>query len=149
MALNIKIGKENNRVNKMRAISAKQKGFTLIELMIVITMIGILATLALPTFRYSHIRAKEAVLKKDLFYMRECIDQFYVDKERYPYTLEDLVTEGYLRSIPVDPFTESAETWVEVYIDWEKLEPDEEPGIWDIHSGSYEQALDGTYYREW
>ena len=136
-------------MNKMRAISAKQNGFTLIELMIVITMIGILATLALPTFRYSHIRAKEAVLKKDLFYMRDCIDQFYVDKERYPYTLEELVTEGYLRSIPVDPFTESAETWVEVYIDWEKLEPDEEPGIWDIHSGSYEQALDGTYYREW
>lgn len=136
-------------MNKMRVTSAKQKGFTLIELMIVITMIGILATLALPTFRYSHIRAKEAVLKKDLFYMRDCIDQFYVDKEKYPYTLEELVTEGYLRSIPVDPFTESAETWVEVYIDWEKLEPDEEPGIWDIHSGSYEQALDGTYYREW
>ncbi len=136
-------------MNNMRVTSAKQKGFTLIELMIVITMIGILATLALPTFRYSHIRAKEAVLKKDLFYMRDCIDQFYVDKERYPFTLEELVTEGYLRSIPVDPFSESAETWVEVYVDWEKLEPDEEPGIWDIHSGSYEQALDGTYYREW
>jgi len=133
----------------MIATLAKQRGFTLIELMIVITMIGILATLALPTFRYSHIRAKEAVLKKDLFYMRDCIDQFYVDKGKYPATLEELVTEGYLRRIPMDPFTESTDTWVVVYVDWEKLEPDEEPGIWDIHSGSTEQALDGTYYQEW
>ena len=133
----------------MKATLAGQRGFTLIELMIVITMIGILATLALPTFRYSHIRAKESVLKKDLFYMRDCIDQFYVDKAKYPATLEELVTEGYLRRIPMDPFTESADTWVVIYVDWEKLEADEEPGIWDVHSGSPEQALDGTYYQEW
>lgn len=133
---------------RMKFKSARE-GFTLIELMIVIAIIGILATLAIPTYKYANIRAKEAVLKENLFRIRDTLDQFYTDRAHYPFDLEELVTEGYLRSIPLDPVTGSTDTWELVYEELEEGEEEKLPGIFDIHSGSYETALDGTTYNDW
>ena len=111
--------------------------------MIVLTIIGILLTIAQPQFQQYTIRAKEAVLRENLFTLRDVIDQHYADRNRYPDTLDDLVTNGYIRQVPVDPFTKSGETWV-------TIPPDtEEGGIFDVHSGSDMIALDGTPYNEW
>ncbi|GBC79800.1 Type II secretion system protein G [bacterium HR09] len=97
------------------AYGERQRGFTLIELIVVVTIIGILATIAVPAMRNAPIRAKEAALKADLYTLRSCIDQFHGDRGRWPTSLEELVSMGYLRKIPVDPITGSAETWVVVY----------------------------------
>jgi len=133
-----------------------ETGFTLIELIIVVAIIGILATIALPAMRNAPLKAKEAVLKEDLFAMRSCIDQYLADRGHYPSSIQELVDEGYLRFIPVDPLTESAETWVEVLAeaeDEEDLQPTEEtgtgPGVIDVHSGSDGVGLDGKPYAEW
>jgi len=125
------------------------RGFTLIELMIVMAIIGILATLAIPTYKYANIKAKEAVLKENLFRLRDTLDQFYADRGNYPYTLEELVSEGYLRRIPLDPITGSADTWELVYEELAEGEEEKLPGIYDLHSGSYDIALDGTIYHDW
>jgi general secretion pathway protein G len=130
-----------------------ERGFTLLELLVVMTIIGILAAIAVPALRDSPQRAREATLREDLFTMRSVIDQYHGDKGVFPADLQVLVSEGYLRKIPVDPMTKSAETWV---ISYEEIAPDEEstaepvtPGVTDIHSGSEETALDGTLYKEW
>ena len=125
------------------------RGFTLIELMIVMAIIGILATLAIPTYKYANIKAKEAVLKENLFRLRDTLDQFYADRGNYPYTLEELVSEGYLRRIPIDPITGTADTWELVYEELAEGEEEKLPGIFDLHSGSYDTALDGTIYHDW
>ena len=123
-------------------------GFTLIELLIVVAIAAILVTLAVPSFQKSSLKAKEAALKQNLFTVRSIIDQFYADRGSYPASLEELVTEQYIRSIPVDPFTKSSTTWEEILE--EKDEEDDSPaGIFDIHSGSDLTALDGTHYKEW
>lgn len=119
-------------------------GFTLIELMIVVSIIGILTTLAQPAFRKATLKAREATLKQDLFTMRDVIDQYYADEGLYPPSLEALAKQGYLRAIPIDPFTRANGTWVAVY--WET---GEESGVYDIHSGSDRVALDGTPYNLW
>jgi general secretion pathway protein G len=129
-------------------------GFTLIELIIVVAIIGILATIALPAMRNAPMKAKEAVLKEDLFTMRSCIDQYLADRGHYPASIQELVDEGYLRFIPIDPITESSETWIEVLAeaeDEEDLEPVDEsgPGVIDVYSGADGLALDGTPYSEW
>ena len=135
----------------------RQQGFTLLELIVVVTVIGILATIALPALKNVPTRAQEGVLMTDLVTFRDVIDQYYADKGNYPPTLEALVDEGYLRSIPIDPITKSADTWVLVY---EEIDPDAEPaetdlpedgqpGIHDVHSGSDRMSLDGTPYSEW
>jgi general secretion pathway protein G len=128
------------------------KGFTLIELMIVFTLIGILVGLAIPQYQTGIRRAREAALKADLTTMRTLINQYYTDKMEYPASLQSLVDEGYLREIPVDPITRSAETWIEIP---EILTPDdmmsgmEIPGIFDVKSGSDKIAMDGTPYSTW
>jgi general secretion pathway protein G len=136
-------------VDKDMSYEGKNKGFTLVELMIVIAIIGILATLAIPTYKSANIRAKEAVLKENLFRLRDTLDQFYADRGRYPETLEELVKEGYLRKIPLDPMTKTNDTWELIYEELAEGEEDKIPGIFDVHSGSYDTALDGTIYNDW
>lgn len=126
----------------------RSSGYTILELMIVVAIAGILVTLAIPSFQRSAIKAKEAALKQNLFTIRTVIDQFYADRGDYPPTLDTLVEKGYLREIPVDPFTETATTWQIIYEEQEEY--DESPaGIYDIKSGSDRIALDGTPYSEW
>ena len=125
-----------------------QSGFTLIELMIVIMIIGILMAIAAPRYQASIQRAREATLKQDLTAMRDAIDHYTVDKEKAPQSLDDLVTSGYLSAIPKDPITNSKDTWQTVKEDV-MLSPDQtEPGITDVHSGASGTASDGTAYSE-
>jgi len=132
-------------------MSQKRKGFTLIELIIVFTLIGILVGLGLPQYRNAVKRAREAVLKEDLYQMRELLNQYYTDQWKYPSSLQVLVDEKYLMKIPIDPITKSSETWVEVYdtLTEDDLITGVEPGVIDVLSGSDEKALDGTPYNTW
>lgn len=127
------------------------KGFTLIEIIIVFTLIGILVGLAIPQYKYAVQRAREAVLKENLFQLRKLINQYYTDKGKYPSSLQTLVEEDYLRKIPVDPMTKSADTWVEIRetLTEDQLISGAEPGVVDVLSGSEEEALDGTLYSTW
>lgn len=127
------------------------RGFTLIEIIIVFALIGILVGLALPRYQHSRRKAQEAVLKEDLFQIRKLIDQYYTDKGKYPASLRTLVEDNYLRSLPVDPITGSAETWQEVrdQPSYEEMVPGVEFGIVDVKSGSQAKALDGTTYDTW
>jgi general secretion pathway protein G len=116
------------------------------------TIIGILAAIAVPALRYSPQRAREATLKEDLFSMRSVIDQYHGDKGNYPADLQALVTDGYLRKIPIDPMTKSASSWVLAYEEAPADQPADQPvtpGIIDVHSGSPDKALDGTMYKDW
>ena len=124
-------------------------GWTLIELIVVIALISVLAGLAMAGYRTAVTRAREAVLKEDLFRMRDAIDQYYADRNEYPAALEDLVTRGYVRAIPVDPFTNSAATWQVVPAPVEAGDLTALPGIFDVRSGSDGTALDGSRYAEW
>ncbi len=127
----------------------KTRGFTLIEMMIVISLIIILLGLAIPNYVQSLRRAKEAVLRDDLFTLRTSIDQFTYDKQRAPQSLDDLVQAGYLRDIPIDPMTNSRETWVVVSENVLESIDQTQPGITDVHSGSDGTALDGSMYSSW
>ena len=125
-------------------------GFTLIELMIVMTIILVLVNLAVPSYQKSITRAKEAVLQDHLFTLRLLIDEYTLDKQQAPQSLEDLVAEGYLRGIPVDPFTKANDTWVVVYEDNVLMSPDQiSSGIVDLHSGSNQTSLNGSSYSSW
>jgi general secretion pathway protein G len=125
-----------------------QSGFTLIELLVVMSLIVILATMGLVQYRQSIVRSKEAVLKEDLFRMRDALDQYYADKNQYPASLDALVTDGYLRRVPKDPFTES-EAWQTVQAEPDPANLTTEPGISDIKSASEALAMDGSKYSEW
>jgi general secretion pathway protein G len=124
-------------------------GFTLIELMIVMAIIVILAGIATAMYVNSLQRSKEAVLKSDLFRMRDAIDQYYADKNKYPPSLEALVSEKYLRALPMDPITNSTDTWQTTMSDPEPGNPSAEPGVFDVKSGAEATALDGTRYADW
>jgi len=137
---------------KGKHLDYEERGFTLIEIIIVFTLIGILVGLGIPQYTTSVKRAREVILKEDLFQMRKLINQYYVDKGKYPVSLQTLVDEQYLRSIPIDPITKSSETWLELQqtlTDDELMSFDIEIGIADILSGSNEKALDGTLYNTW
>jgi len=125
------------------------QGFTLIELMIVMALIVVLAGISLATHTNGQTRAREAVLKENLFRMRDSIDQYSADKGAYPATLGDLVTGAYVRAIPVDPFTSSTDTWQTTMSDMNGADPSAQPGIFDVKSGSDRVALDGSQYSEW
>lgn len=124
-------------------------GWTLIEMMVVVAVITVLVGIAAAQYRNGVIRAQEAVLKEDLFRLRDAIDQYYADKQQYPEALEALVSDGYLRAIPQDPFTSSVETWQTVEAEPDARNPSAPPGVYDVKSGSDRTALDGTLYAEW
>ena len=124
-------------------------GFTLIELMVVMTLIVILASIGLTSYPNSVTRSKEAVLKENLFRLRDSIDQYYADKNNYPETLSSLVLERYIRTVPVDPFTHSTDTWQLVMSEVNPEDLSEIPGIFDIKSGSQQTSLDESQYSYW
>jgi len=126
-----------------------QRGFTLIELLIVMSVIGILASIVVPSYKRHMIKAREAVLMEDLYQMRRSIDAYFADNVKYPESLDDLVASKYLRDIPRDPFTESTDTWEEV-APTPTLEGEiAEGGLEDVHSGSDLVGLNGIPYRDW
>jgi general secretion pathway protein G len=122
----------------------KRRGFTLIELLVVFAVIAMLLTLALPRYFGSLDKSKEAVLKENLYQMREAISRYYADKGKYPQSLETLVDEKYLRKLPLDPVTESTATWIVV----QPADP-EKSGIYDVRSGAQGRSVAGTEYAEW
>ncbi len=126
-----------------------EQGFTLIELLVVASILIVLAGIGLVQYRNGKTRASEAVLKTDLFNMRDGIDQYYADKGQYPGTLDELVSSGYLRKVPDDPFTTSASTWQTVASEPDPNNPNAPPGVYDVKSGSDGTALDGTKYADW
>ena len=126
----------------------RRDGWTLIELTIVISLISILAAIAMVGYRNALTRAREAVLQEDLFRMREAIDQHYVDQGGYPASLDDLVAAGYLRAVPEDPFTSSSASWQTEAAEFDAANPFAQ-GIYDVRSGYEGTALDGTSYSEW
>jgi general secretion pathway protein G len=125
------------------------RGFTLIELLVVMTLIVLLATLSMVQYKNSQVYAREAVLHQDLFRMRDAIDQYYADKNQYPSTLDALVSDGYLRKLPEDPFTKSTSSWQTVPAEPDPNNPTAEPGVYDVKSGSDGTALDGSKYADW
>ncbi len=128
----------------------KSRGFTLIELMIVISVILILVSVALPAYNQSIWRARESVLKQNLFAIRSVISQYTLDKQKAPQSLEDLVSAGYFKQIPTDPMTSRNDTWtVEQESDTIMTVDQQDPGISDVHSGSTAVGSDGTAYNTW
>lgn len=134
-----------------RSARRKQAGFTLIELMIVITIMAILISVAMPMYQQSLVRARESVLKQNLFTIRSVISQYTLDKQKSPQSLDDLVTAGYLKQIPQDPITSRNDTWVPDQEQDEIMSVDQQDagGIVDVHSGSTAVSSDGTAYNTW
>ncbi|HWR34460.1 MAG TPA: prepilin-type N-terminal cleavage/methylation domain-containing protein [Clostridia bacterium] len=124
-------------------------GFTLVELMIVISIILILMSISIPMYQQSITRAREAVLRQDLYTLRSSIDQYTLDKQKAPQALEDLVQGGYLKEIPKDPFTNATDSWQIVMEDTMMAVDQQQPGITDVHSGATQTSMDGTAYSSW
>jgi general secretion pathway protein G len=126
-----------------------QRGFTLIELMVVMAIISIIVSIAVPIYQKSIIRAKESVLRNNLFTIRAMIDEYTIDKQKAPETLQDLVSDGYLRQVPQDPMTGTADAWRITMEDTPIGGSNSTPGIFDVHSGSDAKGLDGSTYADW
>ena len=139
---------EHRMRNGSGRVRAK-RGFTLIEIMIVMTIVSILVSIAVPLYQKSIIRAKESVLRNNLFTLRTVIDEYTYDKKKAPQSLEDLVSEGYLRQVPIDPITGTDQSWVVIMEDALTSVDQTEPGLYDVRSGSDGIGLDGTAYGEW
>jgi len=126
-----------------------RRGFTFVELMVVLTIIVLLITMAIPIYNKTIIRSKEAVLRQNLFTLRTVIDNYTYDKMKAPQSLDDLVREGYLREKPYDPMTGSNESWKTIMEDPGQSVDQNEPGLWDVKSGSDKMSLEGTPYSDW
>ena len=137
------------RSGRAQAGRVLPRGFTLIELMIVMAVIAILVAIAVPVYNRAITRAKESVLRNNLFTMRTVIDEYTYDKQKAPQSLQDLVSEGYLRTIPVDPMTGSADSWKIIIEDTLNAVNQTEPGIFDVRSGADKTSLEGTPYSDW
>ena len=131
-----------------RRAMKRLRGFTFVEMMVVVTIMVILISMAIPIYQRSIVRAKESVLKNNLFTMRTVIDNYSYDKGKAPQNLQDLVTEGYLQKLPVDPMTGNNQTWRTVMEDASQSVSQSEPGIFDVHSGSDQKSLEGTPYSD-
>ncbi|MGD0297476.1 MAG: type II secretion system protein [Bryobacteraceae bacterium] len=131
------------------ASNRRRFGFTLIELMIVMAIIAVLMAVAIPIYSRSIARAKESVLKNNLFTLRTVIDEYTYDKQKAPQSLEDLVSDGYLRQVPIDPMTGTADTWKVIMEDATNTVSQTEPGIFDVRSGSDKTSLEGNPYSDW
>jgi len=125
------------------------RGFTFVELMIVMAIIAVLLSVAIPIYSRSIVRAKESVLKNNLFTMRTVIDEYTYDKQKAPQTLQDLVSDGYLREVPLDPMTGSSDSWKIIQEDPSNTVNQQQPGIYDVRSGSDKTSLEGTPYSDW
>jgi general secretion pathway protein G len=136
-------------IGQSRAERRQERGFTLVELMIVMTIIGILASIAIPSYMRSVQKAKEAVLREDLHTLRTSIDSYTVDKEKAPQSLDDLVQAGYLKTIPNDPMTSRNDTWIPSQSDTMTDLNETQGGMDDVHSGSQGVSSDGTTYNTW
>jgi general secretion pathway protein G len=130
-------------------LSRRSFGFTLIEMMIVMAIIVILISVAIPFYQKALIRAKESVLRNNLFAMRSAIDEYTYDKQKAPQNLQDMVTNGYLREVPRDPITGSNDTWKIIMEDSGQAVNSTEPGIFDVRSGATGKSLEGTLYSDW
>jgi general secretion pathway protein G len=126
-----------------------ERGFTLIELLVVASILIVLAGIGLVQYKNAVTRSRESVLKTDLFNLRDAIDQYYADKAQYPGTLDELVSAGYMRRVPDDPFTTSNSTWQIITSEPDATNPTAAPGVYDVKSGSDATALDGTKYSDW
>jgi general secretion pathway protein G len=132
-----------------KVMKRARRGFTLIELMVVMAIVSVLLAIAVPIYQKSIVRAKESVLRNNLFTLRTMIDEYTVDKQKAPESLQDLVSGGYLRQIPQDPITVSDQTWRTVMEETPVGGSTSSPGIFDVHSGSDKSSLDGTPYADW
>lgn len=135
--------------NRTIRSAGRAGGFTLVELLIVMTVIAILMGLAIPRYQASIKAAREASLHEDLQVMRQAIDAYTMDKQKAPQSLDDLVQAGYLRAVPVDPMTRRSDTWQTTTDDTLQSPDQSEPGVTDVHSGSTEAGTDGTQYSAW
>ena len=149
MARSTKTGNYHSAFGIRHSALTREPGFTLVELLIVISLISILAAMGLVQYKNSVTSTKESVLRTDLFRMRDAIDQYYADKGKYPSALDSLVSEGYMRKIPDDPITKSSDTWTTVPAEPDPNNPSAEPGVYDVKSGAPGTALDGSNYTDW
>jgi general secretion pathway protein G len=127
----------------------RRRGYTLIEMIIVMAIISILIAIAVPLYQKSLLRTKESLLKNNLFTMRTVIDEYTFDKQKAPQSLDDLVSEGYLRAVPLDPITNSSQSWRLIMEDAVTSIDQTMPGIYDVRSGSDQKSLEGTPYSDW
>ena len=132
-----------------RIQSGKRAGYTLIELIIVMAIISILVSIAVPLYQKSLLATRESLLKNNLFTLRTVIDEYTFDKQKAPQNLQDLVSEGYLRAVPIDPITGSDQTWKLIIEDAVSSVNQTDPGIFDVRSGSDKKSLEGTLYSDW
>ena len=137
------------RITALKFGKRLQRGFTLIELMVVMFIISVLLAIAVPVYQKSILRSKETVLHHNLFTIRQMIDEYTIDKQKAPDSLQELVSEGYLRQIPQDPMTNSDQTWRTVMEETPVAGSSGSPGLYDVHSGSDKKALDGSNYADW